>query len=99
MVTGAELANLDSMPNVRRPPKPCPVEYIRPAPQRVLHSWVLARDACPTPPNLESALAKPPNFKQEKKRREDAQKKRNEAKQRENAARKENTAPKEPQKP
>jgi hypothetical protein len=35
-------------------------------------------------------LAKPPNFKQEKKRREDAQKKKNEAKQRENMARKEN---------
>jgi hypothetical protein len=35
-------------------------------------------------------LAKPPNFKQEKKRREDAQKKKNEAKQRENLARKEN---------
>jgi len=38
----------------------------------------------------ESALAKPPNFKQEKKRREDAQKKKNEAKQRENVARKDN---------
>jgi len=41
---------------------------------------------------LENALAKPPNYKQEKKRREDAQKKRNEAKQREDAARKENAA-------
>jgi hypothetical protein len=38
-----------------------------------------------------SALAKPPNFKQEKKRREDAQKKKNEAKQRDNVARKEST--------
>ena len=48
------------------------------------------------PPNLESALAKPPNFKQEKKRREDMQKKRNEAKQREIIARKENAVPKPP---
>jgi hypothetical protein len=47
---------------------------------------------------LENALAKPPNYKQEKKRREDAQKKRNEAKQREDAARKEN-APRPLQKP
>jgi hypothetical protein len=47
---------------------------------------------------LESALAKPPNFKQEKKRREEAQKKRNEEKQREIAARKDN-APRPPQKP
>lgn len=53
----------------------------------------------PSPPKLEIALPKPPNFKQEKKRREDAQKKRNEEKQRENAARKENAAPKVPQKP
>lgn len=86
------------MPNVRQPPTYL-VEYIRPAAQSVLHFRALACNACPTPPNLESALAKPPNFKQEKKRREDAQKKRNEAKQRENAARKENAAPKEPQKP
>jgi hypothetical protein len=41
----------------------------------------------------ESALAKPPNYKQEKKRREDMQKKKNEAKQREQAARKENASP------
>lgn len=41
-------------------------------------------------PNLENALAKPPNYKQEKKRREDMQKKKNDAKQLEKAARKEN---------
>lgn len=41
-------------------------------------------------PNLEIALAKPPNYKQEKKRREDMQKKKNDAKQLEKAARKEN---------
>jgi hypothetical protein len=52
----------------------------------------------PHPSFLENALAKPPNYKQEKKRREDAQKKRNEAKQREDAARKENAA-RPPQKP
>ena len=40
--------------------------------------------------NLENALAKPPNYKQEKKRREDMQKKKNDAKQLEKAARKEN---------
>lgn len=39
---------------------------------------------------LESALAKPPNYKQEKKRREEMQKKKNDAKQLEKAARKEN---------
>jgi hypothetical protein len=38
----------------------------------------------------EGPLAKPPNFKQEKQRREDAQKKKNAEKQRESAARKEN---------
>lgn len=49
--------------------------------------------ACLSPPlNLESALAKPPNYKQEKKRREEMQKKKNEAKQREQAARKENAS-------
>ncbi|MFL6576486.1 MAG: hypothetical protein ACJ8MR_07705 [Povalibacter sp.] len=37
----------------------------------------------------ESALPRPPNFKQEKKRREEAQKKRNEQKQAEKAQRKE----------
>lgn len=47
--------------------------------------------AYPTP-YLESALAKPPNYKQEKKRREEMQKKKNEAKQREQAARKENAS-------
>jgi hypothetical protein len=43
--------------------------------------------------HLESTLAKPPNYKQEKKRREDMQKKKNEAKRREQAARKENASP------
>lgn len=46
--------------------------------------------ARPPLPNLENALAKPPNYKQEKKRREDMQKKKNDAKQLEKAARKEN---------
>lgn len=40
------------------------------------------------PPNLKSPLNKTPNFKQQKKRREDLQKKRNEEKQRQQAARK-----------
>jgi hypothetical protein len=49
-------------------------------------AWKLA----PQPTfQLDSALAKTPNFKQEKQRREDMKKKRNEAKQREQAARKE----------
>jgi hypothetical protein len=43
-------------------------------------------------------LAKPPNYKQEKKRREDAQKRQNEAKQRANIARKE-SVPRPPPKP
>lgn len=46
--------------------------------------------AHPPLPKLENALAKPPNYKQEKKRREDMQKKKNDAKQLEKAARKEN---------
>lgn len=41
----------------------------------------------------ETTLAKPPNFKQEKQRREAMQKKKNLEKQREQAARKENPAP------
>lgn len=48
-------------------------------------------------PQQDSHLAKTPNFKQEKKRREEMQRKRNEEKQRQNAARKQN-APK-PQSP
>jgi hypothetical protein len=56
-----------------------------------------AQRACFLPPNLKSTLNKTPNFKQQKKRREDMQKKRNEEKQREQAARKSNTF--EPQKP
>jgi hypothetical protein len=71
--------------------------YIRPRTQSVLHCGGQA--SCFHLINLESALAKPPNFKQEKKRREDAQKKRNEAKQRENAARKGNAALNVPPKP
>jgi len=53
--------------------------------------------APPLPPLAENTLAKPPNFKQEKQRREDQQKKKNLEKQREQAARKE--APARPPKP
>lgn len=88
MVVPVEIAAETGAANISAP---APKAYYTPGRRRVAPA--------PTPLNLESALAKPPNFKQEKKRREDAQKKRNEAKQRENAARKENTAPKEPQKP
>jgi hypothetical protein len=47
----------------------------------------------PLPPNLKSTLNKTPNFKQQKKRREDMQKKRNEEKQRQQAARKASDVP------
>jgi hypothetical protein len=68
-------------------------------PKRITLPEGWAQDAPPSlPQQLESALAKPPNFKQEKKRREEAQKKRNEEKQREIAARRENV-PRPPQKP
>lgn len=55
------------------------------------HITILGRGVV-SPPllHLGSALAKPPNYKQQKQRREDMQKKRNEAKQREQVARKEN---------
>jgi len=53
--------------------------------------------AIPPTPLAENTLAKPPNFKQEKQRREDQQKKKNMEKQREQAARKE--APARPPKP
>jgi hypothetical protein len=47
------------------------------------------RRAGPSPyPNLKRTLNKTPNFKQQKKRREDMQKKRNEEKQRQQAERK-----------
>jgi hypothetical protein len=49
--------------------------------------------------NLESALPKPPNYKQQKQRREDMQKKKNEAKRREQIARKETADPPLAQKP
>ena len=60
-----------------------------PEAKRALHSWPPA----PCLLTLETALAKPPNYKQEKKRREEMQKKKNEAKRREQAARKENVPP------
>jgi hypothetical protein len=54
--------------------------------------------ACPRSlRQLESQLPKPPNYKQEKKRREELQKKKNEAKQREIAARRK--TPADPQRP
>lgn len=55
--------------------------------------YTLQDRRCARPTYLESALARPPNYKQEKKRREDMQKKKNEAKRREQAARKENAVP------
>jgi hypothetical protein len=87
------------MPNVRQSPTPARSNISAPPPKEYYTPGRWRVTPAPPPPNLESALAKPPNFKPEKARREDAQKKRNEAKQRENAARKENAAPKEPQKP
>lgn len=69
----------------------------RHAAQSVLHfPQPGATGACPSPPLPESTLAKPPNFKQEKKRREDQQRKRNEEKQRQHAERKANVPPQKP---
>jgi hypothetical protein len=49
---------------------------------------VANRAEAPPAPDAESELARPPNFRQEKKRREEAQKRRNQAKQQQKAARK-----------
>ena len=72
--------------------------YLRGDNPKVLHcrSAAAVLLAVSFSPHLEKSLAKPPNFKQEKKRREEAQKKKNEAKQLEKAARKERPADPQP---